>query len=67
VQRGRGHRRPALGTAAFAVILDDWVFSIPAINIGGLHLTLFSDGTVNAVGPSVFGVVAKPLPARTPT
>ncbi|HEX4290178.1 MAG TPA: ABC transporter permease [Trebonia sp.] len=46
----------ALGTAAFAVILDDWVFSIPAINIGGLHLTLFADGSISAVGPSVFGL-----------
>ena len=46
----------ALGTAAFAVILDDWVFSIPAINIGGAHFTLFSNGSISVVGPSVFGV-----------
>jgi branched-chain amino acid transport system permease protein len=46
----------ALGTAAFAVILDDWVFSIPAINIGGIHITLFSNGSLNVAGPTVFGV-----------
>jgi branched-chain amino acid transport system permease protein len=46
----------ALGTAAFAVILDDWVFSIPSITIGGLRLALFGDGSISAVGPSVFGL-----------
>ncbi len=46
----------ALGTAAFAVILDQWVFSIPSIDIGSVHLALFAQGSVNAVGPSVFGV-----------
>ena len=46
----------ALGTAAFAVILDDWVFSIPAINIGRIHITLFSNGSINVAGPTVFGV-----------
>jgi branched-chain amino acid transport system permease protein len=46
----------ALGTAAFAVILDDWVFSIPSITTGGLRLALFGDGSISAVGPSVFGL-----------
>jgi branched-chain amino acid transport system permease protein len=46
----------ALGTAAFAVILDQWVFSIPSINLGGVHIALFSQGSVNVTGPSVFGV-----------
>jgi len=46
----------ALGTAAFAVILDQWVFSIPSINVGGVHISLFSQGSVNVTGPSVFGV-----------
>ncbi|HEX4090553.1 MAG TPA: inner-membrane translocator [Trebonia sp.] len=46
----------ALGTAAFAVILDDWIFSIPSINVGGLHLTLFADGSISVVGPSIFGL-----------
>jgi branched-chain amino acid transport system permease protein len=46
----------ALGTAAFAVILDLWLFSIPAINIGSVHITLFAAGSVNVTGPTVFGV-----------
>ena len=46
----------ALGTAAFAVILDLWVFSIPSINIGSVHITLFAAGSVNVTGPTVFGV-----------
>jgi branched-chain amino acid transport system permease protein len=46
----------ALGTAAFAVILDQWVFSVPSINVGGVYIALFSQGSVNATGPSVFGV-----------
>jgi branched-chain amino acid transport system permease protein len=45
----------ALGTAAFAVILDEWVFTIPSISIGSWHIALFEDGTLNAVGPRVFG------------
>ncbi len=39
-----------LGTAAFAVILDEWVFTIPAINIGSWHIGLFEDGTLPVVG-----------------
>ncbi len=46
----------ALGTAAFAVILDEWLFAIPSINIGSVHITLFAQGSVNVTGPAVFGV-----------
>jgi branched-chain amino acid transport system permease protein len=46
----------ALGTAAFAVVLDQWVFSIPAISAGGVHISLFSEGSLSVIGPSVFGV-----------
>jgi branched-chain amino acid transport system permease protein len=46
----------ALGTAAFAVILDLWVFAIPSFSIGGWHITLFAQGSVNTTGPVVFGV-----------
>jgi len=46
----------ALGTAAFAVILDDWIFQLSGVDIGGLHIALFPNGSVSAVGPSVFGV-----------
>jgi branched-chain amino acid transport system permease protein len=45
----------ALGTAAFAVILDLWVFTIPSITIGSVHITLFAAGSVNVTGPTVFG------------
>jgi branched-chain amino acid transport system permease protein len=44
-----------LGTAAFAVVCDLWIFQIPQITIGGLHITLFGNGTITAVGPRVFG------------
>src|SRR6266567_4037911 len=33
-----------LGTAAFAVILDEWVFTIPSITIGSWHIGLFGSG-----------------------
>jgi branched-chain amino acid transport system permease protein len=46
----------ALGTAAFAVILDLWVFSVPSISVGGVHITLFAQGSVTVTGPTVFGV-----------
>ena len=46
----------ALGTTAFAVILDLWVFAIPSINIGSVHITLFAQGSISATGPAVFGV-----------
>jgi branched-chain amino acid transport system permease protein len=46
----------ALGTTAFAVILDLWVFAIPSINIGSVHITLFAQGSVSVTGPAVFGV-----------
>jgi branched-chain amino acid transport system permease protein len=44
-----------LGTAAFAVVCDLWIFAIPQISIGGLHIGLFENGTISAVGPRVFG------------
>jgi branched-chain amino acid transport system permease protein len=44
-----------LGTAAFAVILDEWVFTIPQINIGGVHIGLFGDGSLTVTGPRLFG------------
>jgi branched-chain amino acid transport system permease protein len=45
-----------LGTAAFAVIMDDWVFTIPHITIGGWRIGLFESGDLSAVGPRVFGI-----------
>ena len=45
-----------LGTTAFAVIMDEWVFTIPSISIGSWHIGLFGNGTLSAVGPRVFGI-----------
>jgi branched-chain amino acid transport system permease protein len=44
-----------LGTTAFAVIMDQWVFTIPSITIGKWQIGLFGNGTLSAVGPRVFG------------
>jgi branched-chain amino acid transport system permease protein len=44
-----------LGTAAFAVIMDDWVFTIPHITIGSWRIGLFESGDLTAVGPRIFG------------
>lgn len=46
----------ALGTTAFAVICDQWVFSIPQIYVGRWRITLFASGDVTVAGPRVFGV-----------
>jgi len=45
-----------LGTTAFAVIMDQWVFTIPSVTIGSWHVGLFGNGTLTAVGPRVFGI-----------
>ena len=45
-----------LGTTAFAVILDQWVFTIPQVTIGGMHITLFGGGTLAVAGPRLFGI-----------
>ena len=36
----------ALATAAFAVFLDRWVFTLPAVDLLGVRLELFSGGTL---------------------
>ncbi|MGW0040179.1 branched-chain amino acid ABC transporter permease [Rhodococcus sp. NPDC003348] len=45
----------ALGTAAFAVILDRWIFTLPSFSIFGTEITLFDQGSVELVGPNLFG------------
>ncbi len=37
----------ALATAAFAVLLDRWVFVLPNFSIGPIHIKLFELGTLN--------------------
>ncbi|MCK9900947.1 ABC transporter permease [Parafrankia colletiae] len=45
----------ALGTTAFAVILDRWIFTLPSFEVLGLNISLFDGGTVDVAGPSLFG------------
>ncbi|MEU1343704.1 ABC transporter permease [Streptomyces sp. NPDC005827] len=45
----------ALGTAAFAVILDRWIFTLPAFHLLGLRISLFDQGSVDMSGPDLFG------------
>ncbi len=45
----------ALGTAAFATVCDQWIFTLPAFTLFGVHIALFDAGSVSAVGPRLFG------------
>ncbi|GHB60276.1 hypothetical protein GCM10010306_062320 [Streptomyces umbrinus] len=45
----------ALGTAAFAVVLDRWVFTLPSFEILGVRVALFDQGSVEVPGPDLFG------------
>ncbi|MFF5033313.1 branched-chain amino acid ABC transporter permease [Nocardia salmonicida] len=46
----------ALGTAAFAVVLDRWIFTLPSFEVFGVRIALFDQGSVDLVGPSLFGI-----------
>lgn len=46
----------ALGTAAFAVVLDRWIFSLPAFHVFGVKVALFDQGSVEVAGPRLFGL-----------
>ncbi|MEU1511477.1 ABC transporter permease [Streptomyces sp. NPDC005811] len=46
----------ALGTTAFAVILDRWIFTLPAFDVLGVRIALFDQGSVNVTGPDLFGL-----------
>ncbi|HEY9311012.1 ABC transporter permease [Williamsia sp.] len=45
----------ALGTAAFAVIMDRWIFTLPEFNLFGADISIFDQGSVELVGPNLFG------------
>jgi branched-chain amino acid transport system permease protein len=45
----------ALGTAAFAVVLDRWVFTLPSFEVLGIRIALFDQGSVDMAGPTLFG------------
>ena len=46
----------ALGTAAFAVVLDRWIFTLPGFELLGVRITLFDQGSVTVTGPDLFGL-----------
>jgi len=48
----------ALATAAFAVVLDDWIFGLPAFSLFGVQISLFNQGSVSVSGPRLFGLQA---------
>lgn len=45
----------ALATAAFAVVLDRWIFTLPSFELLGVRIALFDQGSVSLVGPDLFG------------
>ncbi|MFJ8950391.1 MULTISPECIES: branched-chain amino acid ABC transporter permease [unclassified Streptomyces] len=45
----------ALGTAAFAVVLDRWVFTLPSFELLGVRVALFDQGSVEVHGPNLLG------------
>jgi branched-chain amino acid transport system permease protein len=45
----------ALGTAAFAVVLDRWIFTLPSFHLLGLHVALFDQSSVQMAAPRVLG------------
>lgn len=45
----------ALGTTAFAVVLDRWIFTLPAFDVLGVRISFFEQGSIDLVGPQLFG------------
>jgi branched-chain amino acid transport system permease protein len=45
----------ALGTAAFAVVLDRWIFTLPSFHIFGVPIALFEQSSVEVAAPQLFG------------
>jgi branched-chain amino acid transport system permease protein len=45
----------ALGTAAFAVVLDRWIFTLPTFHLFGVQIALFDQSSVEAAGLRLFG------------
>jgi len=41
----------ALGTAAFATVLDQWIFTLPSFSVLGVRISLFDQGSVQVSGP----------------
>ena len=53
----------ALATAAFAVALDRWIFNLPDFDVGPMHISIFTRGSVDVDPLRVFGY-AFDTPAR---
>jgi branched-chain amino acid transport system permease protein len=53
----------ALATMAFAVALDRWFFNLPDFDVGPLHISIFTRGSVDVAPLRVFGY-AFDTPAR---
>ncbi|MEE3849498.1 ABC transporter permease [Gordonia sp. LSe1-13] len=45
----------ALGTAAIAVIFDRWIFTLPRFELFGIEISFFDQGSIEVLGPSLFG------------
>jgi branched-chain amino acid transport system permease protein len=45
----------ALATAAFAVALDRWFFNLPDFDVGPVHISIFTRGSVDVVPLKLFG------------
>ncbi|SEG85018.1 branched-chain amino acid transport system permease protein [Thermomonospora echinospora] len=46
----------ALGTTAFTIILDRWIFTLPSFELFGVRIALFRQGSAEVVGPNLFGL-----------
>ncbi|GAA3204483.1 ABC transporter permease [Actinocorallia longicatena] len=46
----------ALGTAAFAVVLDRWIFTLPSFDILGVKISLFDQSSVPMAPPKLPGI-----------
>ena len=46
----------ALGTAAFATVLDQWIFTLPSFSVLGVRISLFDQGSVQVTGPRLLGI-----------
>jgi branched-chain amino acid transport system permease protein len=49
----------ALGTAAFAMLLDQWIFGLRDFEIGGVHISIFGTGSVPVDALDVPGVTTE--------
>lgn len=54
----------ALGTAAFAMVLDKWVYTLPDFTLLGVDVRLFSQSSVDVPPPDLFGLVLSDIRAQ---